>query len=89
MMPSLTSLISRRSDPAKQGGILGLSQSISALARILGPMMGLPLLKHGIMLPYDVAAGMMLLGLLMIVFAARRGRDYGSAQQPAETMMEM
>ena len=31
MMPSLTSLISRRSDPAKQGGILGLSQSVSAV----------------------------------------------------------
>jgi len=42
MMPSLTSLISRRTDPSKQGGILGLSQSVSALARILGPVMGVP-----------------------------------------------
>ena len=34
MMPSLNSLISRRSDPARQGNILGIGQSVSALARI-------------------------------------------------------
>ena len=33
--PSLNSLLSRRSDPARQGGILGIGQSISSLARIL------------------------------------------------------
>jgi DHA1 family tetracycline resistance protein-like MFS transporter len=86
MMPSLTSLISRRSDPAKQGGILGLSQSVSALARILGPMMGVPLLRHGIRLPYAVAAGTMALGLVMILFSARRGRDYGRAAATMEPM---
>src|SRR5262249_19024492 len=41
LTPSVQSLISRRSDPAKQGEILGVNQSASALARILGPMMGL------------------------------------------------
>ena len=35
--PSLNSLLSRWSDPAKQGGILGIGQSISSLARIVGP----------------------------------------------------
>ena len=51
MMPSLNSLISRRSDPAKQGNILGISQSVSALVRILGPMLGLPLLMQTSFLP--------------------------------------
>jgi MFS family permease len=86
MMPSLTSLISRRTDPAKQGGILGLSQSVSALARILGPVMGVPLLKHGIRLPYTVAAGTMLLGLVMILFSSSRGKDYGRSAQAIEPL---
>jgi MFS transporter, DHA1 family, tetracycline resistance protein len=76
MMPSLNSLISRRSDPAKQGGILGAAQSISSLARILGPLIGVPLVARNSMLPYWTAAGMMALGLLMVVIAARGGRDY-------------
>jgi MFS family permease len=81
MMPSLNSLISRRSDPARQGGILGVSQSVSALARILGPMLGIPLLVKQPSLPYWTAAGLMVLGLILVVFAARGGRDYTA---PAE-----
>src|SRR5262245_50954305 len=46
MTPSLQSLISRRSDPAKQGGILGVSQSTSSLARVLGPLIAIPLFIH-------------------------------------------
>ena len=34
--PSLSALISRRSDPQRQGGIMGVSQGVSALARIAG-----------------------------------------------------
>src|SRR5262249_31306863 len=41
--PSIHSLVSRRSDPAKQGEVLGVNQSAAALARIIGPMMGLSL----------------------------------------------
>lgn len=76
MMPSLNSLISRRSDPARQGGILGAAQSINSLARILGPMIGVPLVERNSSLPYWTAAGMMCLGLLMVVVAARGGRDF-------------
>src|SRR5207248_1766428 len=43
LTPSVQALISRRSDPARQGEILGVNQSASALARILGPMVALPL----------------------------------------------
>jgi multidrug resistance protein len=38
--PSITSLISRLSHADEQGGILGLSQSVASLARIIGPAWG-------------------------------------------------
>src|SRR5207253_8813307 len=41
--PSVLSLVSRRTDPARQGEILGVNQSGAALARILGPFVGLSL----------------------------------------------
>jgi DHA1 family tetracycline resistance protein-like MFS transporter len=36
--PALQSLISRRTDPDDQGGVLGLNQSLSSLARVVGPL---------------------------------------------------
>jgi MFS family permease len=83
MMPSLNSLISRRSDPAKQGGILGVSQSVSSLARILGPMVGIPLLGPSVFLPYVTASALMVLGLVLVLGAARGGGDWPSAATPA------
>jgi MFS family permease len=80
LMPSLNSLISRRSDPAKQGGILGVAQSVSSLGRIVGPVVGIPLLMRGMTLPYWTAAGVMLLGLALVLKAARSGADYGVPQ---------
>jgi MFS family permease len=41
--PSVQALISRLSDPNRQGEILGVNQSASAMARILGPAVGVPL----------------------------------------------
>lgn len=40
LTPSAQALISKRSDPARQGEVLGVNQSFSALARILGPVTG-------------------------------------------------
>src|SRR5262245_5251306 len=59
--PSLNGLISKRSDPHRQGEVLGINQSFSALARILGPTVGMVLFTLGMshILPYAVAAGMM------------------------------
>lgn len=63
--PSLAGLISRHSDPNRQGEILGVNQSFSALARILGPLIGnfLFALESSHLLPYATAAG-----LLAIIF---------------------
>ena len=76
--PSLQSLISRRSHPDQQGGILGLAQSFSSLSRILGPVIGTRLLFSQPAAPYYAAAALMALGLVMTVIAARRGRDYSA-----------
>lgn len=70
--PSLASLLSRRTPKALQGEVLGLGQSMLALARALGPWIGMPLLglRHhddGRTVldhpswPYWFAAGLMLL----------------------------
>jgi MFS family permease len=91
--PSINSLLSRRSDPAKQGGIAGLGQSASSLARILGPATGIPLvqsadlanslgLQKG-MLPLIFGAVVMLVAMGLISLAANRGQDFDSAgEQP-------
>jgi MFS family permease len=83
--PSLNSLISRRSDPARQGSILGVTQSISSLARILGPMIGIPLFSWRQNAPLWLAIGMMAIGLALVMMASTRGRDYpGAAARPIE-----
>jgi MFS transporter, DHA1 family, tetracycline resistance protein len=77
MTPSLQSLISRRSDPATQGSILGVSQSISALARVVGPIVAIPLFMRGVTLPYWTSFALMAGGLALFVLLARHGKDYG------------
>lgn len=76
--PSLNSLLSRWSDPTKQGGVLGLGQSVSALARILGPAIGIPLSQENAAYPIWLAIGMMLVGGGLMLAAARRGRDFAT-----------
>ncbi len=88
MTPSLNAMLSRWTDPEKQGGILGLGQSMSSLARILGPLAGVPLVENrtlaetlgvkAAVLPLGLAASMMAVGLVLILLAASRGRDYGT-----------
>jgi MFS family permease len=65
--PSVSALISRRSDPARQGEILGVNQSANAMARILGPLIGSILypLTNNHVLPYVVAAAFLLIVLLL------------------------
>lgn len=77
--PSLSALISRRSDPARQGGIMGVSQGVSALARIAGPLFAIPLFKGvSAVAPYQVALGLMVIALLALLLFARQGKDFGS-----------
>lgn len=66
--PSLNGLISKRSDPARQGEVLGVNQSFSALARILGPVIGLELfsIDPSHVSPYALASVMLLCVLFLM-----------------------
>jgi MFS family permease len=77
LTPSAQALISRRSDPARQGEILGVNQSISAMARILGPILGLSLYSatETHLLPYLFGGGLLLLMLPLIPYIRRGGNE--------------
>jgi len=74
LTPSAQALVSRRSAASQQGEILGVNQSASALARILGPIFGLTLYKltDSHLLPYALGAGLLLL-MLPLLPRIRRG----------------
>jgi MFS family permease len=74
LTPSAQALVSRRTPADKQGEVLGVNQSASALARILGPLIGLILYKTEAshMLPYFVGAALVLL-MLPLIPRIRRG----------------
>lgn len=64
--PSLQSMLSQTASGDEQGAILGTGQSLSALARIAGPYLGIQLLDVSISTPYILAAGLMVLGGIAI-----------------------
>ncbi len=71
--PSLQSLLSRRSDASEQGGILGVGQGIAAVARILGPVVGISLFtKAGATWPYWGGAAVMAFSVVLVA-ALRTG----------------
>lgn len=78
---SLQSLISRRSRADQQGGILGVNQAGSALARILGPFVGISLfgdaaaqsMVRGPTAPYVLGCGILMLAG-SIWWSMERGR---------------
>jgi MFS family permease len=83
LTPSAQALVSRRTDAARQGEVLGVNQSASAMARILGPMLGLTLYKATAthLLPYLFGAALLLL-MLPLIPRIRRGEV--SAAQPLQ-----
>ncbi len=65
--PSLQSLLSLRTPSDRQGEVLGTGQSMSALARILGPIAGMRLFDAAhVEWPYWMGAGLMLVGLVLV-----------------------
>ena len=65
--PSLQSLLSQAAASTEQGAVFGTGQSLSSLARIVGPYMGVQLLAVSTATPYYFAAGLMLLGGIQVV----------------------
>jgi predicted MFS family arabinose efflux permease len=72
-------LLSRWSDPTQQGVVLGVGQSVSAMARILGSALGIPMLVAYLYMPYVVGSVLMLLVAIFIAMACRTGRDFQEA----------
>jgi DHA1 family tetracycline resistance protein-like MFS transporter len=74
--PSITSLISRRAHADTQGGVLGLSQSLASLARVVGPAWGGWLYdEFGMTTPYLSAAGLMAVAFAISVAAVAPAPD--------------
>jgi MFS family permease len=64
--PALHSLVSLTSSESEQGEILGLGQSMSAMARILGPVAGIALIKSDPRYPYWSSAAIMVVGIVLV-----------------------
>jgi len=73
--PSLLALISRYTAAGDQGGVLGLTQSLNSLARIVGPMWAGFAFDHiGIGAPYVSSAAVMGIACALAVTALWRSR---------------
>lgn len=74
LLPSLSSLLSRASGADEQGGVLGLGQSFSAMARATGPVIAGWLFDRDTHLPYAASAALMLLLTVLLSGLAPRLR---------------
>jgi DHA1 family tetracycline resistance protein-like MFS transporter len=73
--PSLMSLVSRYSAAEDQGGVMGLTQSLNSLARIVGPVWGGFAFDHlGIGMPYVGAAAVMAIASAVSIRALWRAQ---------------
>jgi MFS family permease len=75
LTPSVQALISCRSDPTRQGEILGVNQSANAMSRIMGPLFGVVLYKllPSHVLPYAFSV-VLLLMVVMFTFRVRQNK---------------
>jgi MFS family permease len=65
--PSVSALISKRADPARQGEVLGVNQSFASLGRILGPFMGSILFAASPSHTLPFVAAVVILGLVALL----------------------
>ena len=74
IQPAIHGLISTWTDPNKQGSVFGFSQSLNAIARIIGAAVSIPLLKQSTTLPYMTSAVLMFIAGIVIYWASRLNR---------------
>jgi multidrug resistance protein len=73
--PALMSLVSRFSAAEDQGGVMGLTQSLNSLARIIGPLYGGFVFDHfGIGVPFVSSAAFMAVTALVATYGLWRAR---------------
>ncbi|MBC8145017.1 MAG: MFS transporter, partial [bacterium] len=66
--PSLTTLLTHSVDRSEQGAVLGVSQSLSSVAAIIGPIVAGWLIGHDLLGAYGLAAGAMaLVGAMLML----------------------
>jgi MFS family permease len=77
--PSVSALVSKRADPARQGEVLGVNQSFAALGRILGPFLGSVLFQvhSSRTLPYLAAVVTLLVVAALLPRVANPAREGG------------
>src|SRR5262245_6609685 len=90
--PSLSSLVSRLTPPTEQGSALGIFQSISSIARIVGPVVAQLLYQEGahVHAPYllATAAGALGFGLSLSLLTRGEGASAGPAANRAASPTE-
>ena len=64
--PALQALVSKRAAADRQGAVLGVSQSASALARILAQLVGVSLLEFSVAAPYVLSAGLLMAACALV-----------------------
>jgi len=70
--PSVASLVSRRAPAGSQGSVLGVQQSVGALARVVGPTCGGLLFQHvGSAYPFVTGSVAMAVALVIALLAIR------------------
>ena len=66
LRPALTSLITHQADRHEQGGVLGLTQSLTSMASIVAPIVGGVLIQYRLLTAWSwVAAGLAGVGVLL------------------------
>lgn len=75
IQPPLHALVSKWTPSTQQGSVLGLAQSLNAMARIAGSAIGIPLLKKSVSLPYTSALLLMLVTAVIIAIANRWNKN--------------
>jgi MFS family permease len=85
--PSVYAMLSLNASENQQGEIMGLGQSVSAIARILGPIIGISLYFQKPSYPYMEAALVMVIGLFLI-FKFRSQQEEKTDEPQTESLID-
>lgn len=87
LFPALASLVSRASDAESQGSVLGGSQFVGGVGRVIGPLWsGFFFQSIGIKSPFEIGAGIVLVAFL-IAFRIPATKARTVAPETAETLL--
>lgn len=83
LRPVLSSLISRRSSPQEQGAVLGLTQSLSAITQILGPLLAGELIDRHLLTAWGLTGAAIGACGLVLLFLTARGGSPAAIEPPS------